>query len=541
MNPFFGLIIGLFVTMGIIPPFVRASGNLRLQDKPNARKIHTQPIPCVGGFGIVGGVLLAILVSLPLESYILSYLMAAFLVFAFGILDDRQDLNYKWKLVLQTIPIAIVLHGGILIDHLPFYGFDSIGPWLSYPITALFLLGLINAVNLFDGLDGLAGGCMLLSFGAIAVLAYQVDGLALAYIALSAMGAILGFLYFNTHPARVFLGDAGSQFLGFTVGILMILLVEKTHAALNPALPLLLLGLPLLDTTWVIILRMSQGRSPFVGDRQHLHHQLLNFGFTQRSAVSLIYLAQALMVGSGILLTYHSGLTVVGTFLAECGLIAGLVYWARAAGWKRPASSPHSGSGAIQDVRHSRFSNVWAASTLGIEIGISVFLIFGALAWGRLEQGLSNLALALAALTLISPIILGKQIQLFIRIAVYVAGLLALFALQPLAESSTSLQWAMNSFFVVLALAVAGVIRFTRRDLFQVTPQDLLVAFFALAVPNLPPEWFGEFAVGYIFPRAVVVFYACEYLVTLPEHKYAWLKASAIICLLLFGARGWLP
>jgi UDP-GlcNAc:undecaprenyl-phosphate GlcNAc-1-phosphate transferase len=281
-----------------------------------------------------------------------------------------------------------------------------------------------------------------------------------------------------------------------------------------------------------------QRKSPFIGDRQHLHYQLINFGFTQSSAVSLIYLAQAFMVGTGLLLTYHSDLVVVGAFLAECGILAGFIILARMSGWKRPASPSHSGFGEIQDIWLGRFSAVWAASALGIEIGLSIFLLLGALFGATLQQDFSSVALAVAALTLISPMILATQAVIFVRIAVYVSGLLVLLALQPLAENGTTIQWAIDLFFVALALALAGIIRVTRRDLFQITPQDLLVAFFALAVPNLPQEWLGGDVVTYIFPRTVVAFYACEYLISLPNSKHIYLKTSSIICLLLIGIRG---
>ena len=542
MNPVLGFVIGLFATIVLVPPLTRVAGLLHLQDRPNRRKIHHEPIPCVGGFGLFAGVLVPILLWLPLDTTMQSYVVAVCLIFIFGVWDDIRDLNYKWKLLAQVIPVAIVVHGGVVMDHLPFFGFDPAPPWISYLVTGLFLLAVINAVNLFDGLDGLAGGCMLLTLGAIAFLAYEVDGFGVTLIALSTMGAILGFLYFNTYPARVFMGDAGSQLLGFTVAVLAIQLTQETHTALNPALPLLLLGLPILDTLWVFTLRIRQGRSPFVGDRQHLHYQALNFGFSHTAAVSLIYLIQAVMVVSALLVIYQSDLVVVGTFLLECGVLTGLVYWARSVGWrKRPAGS----SVVMRFVEHR---NTWLRRlpqsqpvlAYYIEASLSIFLLLGAIFTGSLDRTNAVLALGVAGLMLFATLFLAPWTYLFIRIGVYVASLLALIVFLPLSQESAVIGWTIDIFLLILAIVLALAIRVTRKDLFQVTPQDLLIAFFALAVAFLPQEIFGEFPVGYVFLRVTVLFYACEYLVGMAAHRYIGLRVSTFAVFLIVGARGWI-
>ena len=152
------------------------------------------------------------------------------------------------------------------------------------------LVGITNAINLSDGLDGLAGGVTFLSLAAIAVLTYiAVDAGFMLLATMSIMGSILGFLRFNTFPARIFMGDGGSQFLGFSAGVLAILLTQSSNTALSPALPLLILGLPILDTLMVMGERIYEGRSPFVADRKHIHHRLLALGFHHYEAVVTIY------------------------------------------------------------------------------------------------------------------------------------------------------------------------------------------------------------------------------------------------------------
>lgn len=545
MNPFFSFVVALFVTLVLIPPLSRVSGFLALQDMPGARKIHAEPIPCVGGFGIVAGVFLSILVLLPLEAYVQVYLIAACLIFIFGVWDDTRNLNYKWKFAAQAVPVAVALQGGFLMEHLPFFGLDPVSPWISYPITALFLLGLTNAVNLFDGLDGLAGGCMLLTLGAIAFLDQMAGGSEIIVISLATMGAILSFLYFNTYPARVFLGDAGSQFLGFTVGALAILLTQRAHMALNPALPLLLLGLPILDTAWVLILRIWQGRSPFIGDRQHLHYRILNFGFTHSGAVAVIYVVQAVMVATGILLMYQGDLLVVSAFLLECLVFAGFVLCASLLGWQwRPFElGRNHGLRGPQFLVPLILTRVHAAAstfmTTFIELALCLFLVAGALNSGHLSHDFSLLALIVAGLMLFSAFLARASTLLVTRIGVYVCGLLALTAFHTLTEEMAVVDWAIDAFFLILAVLVAISIRTARAELFQVTPQDLLVMLFAISLPSLPVEIFNHFPIGYFFIRAVILFYACEYLVSMASHRYIRLRIATFASLVIVGAHGW--
>ena len=541
MIPIMGFVVGLFVTLVLVPPLIRVAGLLGLKDKPGGRKIHTEPVPCIGGFGILAGVFLPALMWLPLNTQLRSYLIASAVIFILGVRDDQHNLNYKWKFAGQAVAIVIVLAGGNLLEHFPFFGFDPVPGWISYPVTALFLLGLTNAVNLFDGLDGLAGGCMLLTLGAIAYLAYQGGGGALTLSCLAAMGAILGFLYYNTYPARIFMGDAGAQFLGFTVAIYSILLIEETHTALNPTLPLLLIGVPVLDTLWVLALRISQGRAPFVGDQQHLHHQLLNFGFTHSGAVSLIYSAHAVMVGSALLVLYQSDLIVVGVFLVEIGILAGLIYWARSIGWRRrPVEFAESlNFGERWNVWRRKFSWIRPASIYFVEISFSVFLVFGATFNENVDRVSSVLAFGLLGLMLFASFFLIPWIHLFTRFGVYVTSLLALIGFLPLTQQNTAVDWTIDTYMLLLAVILAIGIRFTRRDLFQVTPQDLLVAFFVVAIPSLPSETFGEFPWGYLFLRAPILFYACEYVVSIAPRRYVILRTATIAALVITGIRGW--
>jgi UDP-GlcNAc:undecaprenyl-phosphate GlcNAc-1-phosphate transferase len=169
------------------------------------------------------------------------------------------------------------------------------------------MVGMINAINHSDGLDGLASGEVLISLSAMAFLAYQVGGgNEVLIIALAALGAIIGFLRYNTHPAKIFMGDTGSQFLGFTVGFLAILLTQRIDCSMSPAVALLLLGLPVVDILVVLKKRIREGRNWFKASKNHIHHRLLSLGFLHEEAVIVIYSAQILCVTTGVLFCYRS-------------------------------------------------------------------------------------------------------------------------------------------------------------------------------------------------------------------------------------------
>ena len=326
--------------MALVPALSRYAGQLGLNDQPSSRKVHVQPIPRVGGIAISLAVCLSILVWVPLHPTMIGLVFGGLWIALFGAIDDVFDLHYMAKIVGQLPPIAVAIYSGITVEHLPFFGLDPAPVWICTIVTAVFFLGITNAINLFDGLDGLAGGCVLVTLAVLAYLALLVDGAAVSLPSIAMIGAVLAFLNFNTHPARIFLGDAGSQFLGFCVAALTIVLIGQVHTAMNPATPLLLLGLPILDTAWVFCLRIMQGRSPFKADRQHLHHQLLDSGLSHAQVVSFVYFFQVIFVGSAVMLRYASDATVVAAFLMESALFLATVGLLRKRAKNRQPSDP---------------------------------------------------------------------------------------------------------------------------------------------------------------------------------------------------------
>ncbi len=538
MTAFFSFVVALFVTLVAIPPLMRFSRKLRLMDEPAPRKIHSQAVPRCGGIAIAIGTILPILMWVPLDRTISSYLVGATIILIFGVWDDISPLNYKWKFLGQGIAAIVAMQGGALIEHVPFFGLDAAPPYVTYPLTLLFLLGVTNAVNLFDGLDGLAGGCVLLTLSVIGVLAYESGGYPLVVIALAAMGSVFGFLRFNTHPAFVFMGDAGSQFLGFTTAILSILLLEKHHQALNAGLPLLLLGLPILDTLSVMTQRVLAGRSPFAADRNHIHHKILDLSFTHYEAVCIIYIVQALMVCSALAFRYESDALVVSVFVLICAVSIASLYTAKALGWRMRPDLP---DGEFVEKRNRWLrKQTWlpAFAIKYVRYAVAGFMIAGAFVPVRVSTDLSVLALSVAGLSIAAIVLLKSRSLILLRLSAYLATVVAAYLIASWKIDSVAPTWILGTYLLTLTIALILAIRVTRRDLFQVTPQDLLILFLALAVPNLSGNTLAQYQIGEVAIMLIVVFYASEFILTRDQRGYSTIRMGSLISLGTIGLRG---
>lgn len=291
-----------------LTPLVRLLAlRLGVVSVPGGRHIHATPTPKLGGLAIVGSFLLVvggILVtdptklqfvaeqSLGIDRNLFGVLLGALVLVVTGVLDDRFDLNPWIKLGLQAIAALCVVAFGVEIHWLsnPLGGSNIVLGALTYLLVPIWLLLMINTVNLFDGLDGLASGLTAIACAAMVFLSLEpmVDQPGTALLAAILAGATLGFLPYNWHPAKIFLGDTGSMFLGYMVGVFAIISGAKFATAA------LVLGIPILDAFWVILRRLLSGQSPMKADKLHLHHRFLNAGFSVRSTVLILYAISAL-------------------------------------------------------------------------------------------------------------------------------------------------------------------------------------------------------------------------------------------------------
>lgn len=283
------------------------------------RRMHKKPIPRLGGVAIVFGFMVAICCFGRMNRELTAILVGAAIIFVMGIVDDCKNLDAKFKFLIQILAALVVMIGGnIRITVFTNPNIFSDNPylvlpwWLSGIATIIWIVFITNAVNFIDGLDGLAAGVSAIMSVSLVFISARVGEYWVAVVGLALMGACFGFLPFNFNPAKIFMGDSGSTFLGFILASLSIQGVFKSYAIISFAVPLLILGLPLFDAMFAMIRRVYHGQSPMKADRGHLHHRLIDMGFSQKQTVFILYAI------SGIL-----GITAV--LLAEYGSMRALI------------------------------------------------------------------------------------------------------------------------------------------------------------------------------------------------------------------------
>ena len=292
------------------------------------RRMHDHPIPRMGGLAIFFGFILSVLIFQPLTQQLRGMLMGAVIIVILGIFDDIYALPAKPKFLVQIAAALFAVLAGNRIYILSNINIFSSEPywelgWLSIPISVLWIVGITNAVNLIDGLDGLACGVSTISSMTLLVIALIVSEPDVAILMAALAGACIGFLPYNLNPAKIFMGDTGSTFLGFILATVSIQGLFKFHMIISFAVPFLMLGLPIFDTCFAILRRLAKGQSPMSPDRGHIHHRLIDMGFSQKQAVATLYLISAILGLSAVVLT-TSGTEKAMLFLMALCLAGGV-------------------------------------------------------------------------------------------------------------------------------------------------------------------------------------------------------------------------
>lgn len=298
------ILITFFVSLASVPIVKKISIHTNALDYPNYRKIHKKPMPRMGGLAIYSGFLFGYIIYAEMNLQMLSILISSFLIILLGLFDDIKPIKAKYKLIVQIIAaLIVVFYGSLTINFVNLFDtrIDFIEP-INYVITILFIVGITNAINLIDGLDGLASGVSAIYFATVAVLALIVDkmGGLDVILALIMLGSTLGFLFHNFPPAKIFMGDTGSLFLGFMISVIS-LLGFKTATLTSLFVPIIILAIPIFDTFSAVIRRTIKGESVGKADKDHFHHQFLKMKFSVKSTVLLIYFINILFAAVSIL------------------------------------------------------------------------------------------------------------------------------------------------------------------------------------------------------------------------------------------------
>ncbi|MCM3216304.1 MULTISPECIES: glycosyltransferase family 4 protein [Niallia] len=327
------MLITCFFGSIILTPLVKKLAfKLGAVDKPEQRKVHLKIMPRMGGLAIYISFIIGALIINPNKDYHFPILIGSTIIIITGILDDIYNLSAKIKFLTQTLAAAVVvIWGGVQVEfiNLPFGGQIEFG-FLDIPITILWIVGITNAINLIDGLDGLAAGVSSIALFTITGMAMIMGNGYVIAISSIALASTLGFLFFNFYPAKIFMGDTGALFLGYIIAV-MSLLGFKNVTLISFVIPVIILGVPISDTFFAIIRRLINKQPLSAPDKSHLHHCLLNIGFTHRQTVIIIY-AMATFFGLvavifsqakvwGAILLIATVLLIIELFVEKIGLV----------------------------------------------------------------------------------------------------------------------------------------------------------------------------------------------------------------------------
>jgi UDP-N-acetylmuramyl pentapeptide phosphotransferase/UDP-N-acetylglucosamine-1-phosphate transferase len=323
----------MLIALFAVPSIIYVAHHRNLFDAPNGRSVHTRPTPRLGGVAVLAGFFSALTIFAPLAGGLQYLLAGCLLLFFVGLKDDLVTVAVAKKFAGQLLASGVVmLMADVRITSLQgLLGIGTLPVGVSYGLTFLVIVGITNAINLIDGLDGLAGTIVLIISSTFGYYLFQYGGpgaSSYAFVAVCLLGGMLGFLRYNFHKASIFMGDTGSLVCGFIVAVLAIQFVELGNAAsqslgsTTPAVALAVLFVPLFDTSRVFLVRILAGKSPFAPDKNHVHHRVLALGFSQISTVLLLGLLNVAVIALVISFAHLGGLVLIGG-LVVLGVVLG--------------------------------------------------------------------------------------------------------------------------------------------------------------------------------------------------------------------------
>ncbi len=537
------LLISTFVTILLIPIFSRAALRLNIGlDMPGGRKVHERPIPRVGGVAMIVGVYVSAVFLSPHEHFITAYVISSLFIVCFGVVDDFNGIDFRLKFLAQVIAaLVIVIYGGVKIKSLGgLLPEDVMLPeTISVLLTVVAIVGVTNAINLADGLDGLAGGICLLSFGCLAYLAYLEEDITLCLLALALAGAIFGFLRYNTYPAELFMGDTGSQFLGFSAVSLSLALTQG-QTPLSPLLPLLVLGFPVLDTLAVMAQRISEGKPVFAADRNHFHHKLMSLGFYHNESVLLIYTVQALLVSAAFVFRFNTEWFLLAGYVLFSVLVLTGFHIAQKRNWKlhRYHFFDQAVKGRLRGLRgHGLVIKVCFGAAL---FGVPLLLFIACLLPPKIPSAVSYLCAAFLAALLLVWCFKKEWMKGSLTAVVYLfVPFIISLDVENVNHVSATFSRLYNMAHIVLIVFVVLTLKFTRRQQgFKTTPMDFLILFIALVVPHALSRYLHIENLTVIAAKTVMFYFSYEVLIGEMRGKLTKLAAASMLPLLTVVARG---
>ena len=325
------MLLAAVVSLAATPLVKMLAGKVGAADvSKDNRRMHDHPIPRLGGLAIFLGFMFAALLMIPMDTPKQGMLLGAVIIVVLGIFDDIHALPAIPKFIVQIVAALVAVLSGNRIEVLSNPNIFSDNPvwvlgWLSIPVTVIWIVAITNAVNLIDGLDGLACGVSTISSVTMLVIALLVSELDVAMLLGALAGACIGFLPYNFNPAKIFMGDTGATFLGYIMATVSVQGMFKMYNIISFVVPFLILGLPIFDVCFAVIRRVSKGQSPMRPDRSHVHHRLIDMGLSQKQTVGVLYVISAILGLSAVVLTASNALKAMVFLLAV--ILVALIAW----------------------------------------------------------------------------------------------------------------------------------------------------------------------------------------------------------------------
>ena len=516
----------MFTAILLIPPLTYVYNKFNLVDIPSPRKVHSVPVPRVGGVAIVIATMIPIIGWNQFDLPMIGMLISVGTLFVLGIVDDAKNLSYKSKFLVQIAAIILVFSTGFIdVKSSHFFVNELLPGFLILALYFIFILGVTNAINLADGLDGLAGGEALLSFSIIGLLAYEINNLTIVLIVLAIIGSVFGFLRFNTYPAKIFMGDTGSLFLGFMLGVLSVALTYTADNAYAKTLPLLLVGLPIFDTIMVMVIRMYNKQSPFTADRNHLHHKLLDHGYKHYQSVLIIYLIQSVYILAAYFMRYETEINVILAFsiISLIALFIGIAH-------KKYTAVTDAHGGVFREylakVKNRIAINVDNIFSM-LALLVLVYVVTSVINISNTQADILLLLLAITILAIIGLILYANKPCMWLeRIAIHVMIVLSIYFTSQATSSSL-----LNNIHLLLLVLCMGLIAImfllANNKRFVGSPLDFLLIATAIVIPNLPRSPISDPGLSILVIKLIILFYCIEYVLFNIKHNW-WMVRSIL-------------
>jgi UDP-GlcNAc:undecaprenyl-phosphate GlcNAc-1-phosphate transferase len=535
--------IALFASLIMVPFLYRWGMEQKMVDLPDERKFHHNAVPRLGGISICMAFLFSLLVFVDLTREMSGILAGMLIIFVTGMVDDLYGLSPLRKFfgeVCAVLTTMVVSHIYVrTLGDLFGYGEIILPLWLALPFTLVAIIGVVNAFNLIDGLDGLAGGVSVITLAAFGMLAYHMGNSEVLILSVALLGAVLGFLKYNFFPARIFMGDAGSLVVGFIVSFLALGLTQGDGSSIQPLLPLLVIGLPVADTVWLMVRRIKDGHSPFVADRTHVHHKFLALGFEHRYTVILIYGIS--LFWAAIAVFFHN--EPESHLLALYLLLSILFYLAlRFLQHRRHLLSflgKDSTAGIRESVTYRRVADR-VAGTMPLLQGFGlIYLFLAAMAGipnGSILRNLTLVCLVVSGGLLFLTRDSGNRFLLstYYGAAMVITYVVAHFGGQEFPPGLALRQWGD---LLLLGMVFLTVLRFTfrRPGEFYLTSLDYLLLGLTVFLAVVAPQMTGVINLTGVLVRGIILFIAFKVMAEQGKQA-ARFMAWAILCVLLVMA-----